>query len=1295
MHHDPSAAPNLELKPSPDPLCAGREAELARLTSLYREAQRGDPSAARFVVVEGPSGIGKSRIVGELRSRVRLQGGVVLEGRCEPGRAFGPFAEIVDRALRFLDEVGVAPEVDLAGLACTRGCHRFWHQHLWDQHGAHQHEGPERAADDLPGASRETAVFEKRLRFFDGIAGLLREVARVRVPLVVLDHLESADRGTLELIDFLMEDEPLRALFVGSLRCEEGLTHAEGVGALRAHERTARVEIGVLDLEGVRAYLQAQRALQRILARTGGLPEAIDLLLEGAPLTPEERLERRLEGLPALARALVEALAVLGRPAELDELSAIAGVDPTSSERATVAGCDLLARSIVDGRILFAFERAADLERCYRLLDADRRRALHARAADVCSESVYLQEGVRHCLAAGEHARAADLAVLAAATLSARHGHAEAAALLESFLAAAPDQALRAVGEQAIREQLAELYRMIGEYRSALTHARAVWAASPDQPSAAHRVGQLLTMAGDHEEAAEVLTGAAALLSSSGAERAGDAKVLAELEAQLAELHYQRADYDAASAWAQRALSGAEAASDLVIEIQARNALGKVALAQKDPRAAMGLFDENREKAAATGLGHQEAQAHTNLGVAMLVARDLKGAERACLMAIDVASRASDTRDRAIATENLAVLAHLNRDYRKALSYYHQAIALLKRVGNRAMLARVAHNLGELYSSLGDHGRARTLSQYARRVGGEGLPSQVVGEGLLLEGRIEAAEGNVTRARAVFLRAHTIFLELGSPRSVEAALELARMALYDGDVPGARTFLSGLPVELPAKHQADLALVSADLERAAGGDTRAPARRAVELAEACDDPERLLAALTCHARGLGDAGEVGLAARVLERAQKLEDELTSHVPDESHAAWTERHERAELTRVAASLASAWTRTRHESVPPPRALTGTHLMTGSQRAVSRGDEADAIAQPKTSAWLKKYPNLVGGSDALSGVFSVLDRVAGSDALVLVRGESGTGKELIAEAIHRNSPRRPKPFIKVNCAALVETLLLSELFGHERGAFTGASARKKGRFELADGGTIFLDEIGDISPKTQVALLRVLQEREFERVGGTQPIKVDVRIIAATHRDLEQMVAEGSFREDLYYRLRGVTVDMPPLRGRLADLPRLSDHLLARIAEERGEPKKTMSPAAIACLARHRWPGNVRELENVLRSATLFADGAVLLPEDFAAFAESFVPPEAPAAPHAPEKSGAEVADASLPIESLAFERIRGGATSLLELKKSMERECIVRALDETDGNITRAATLLGMKRPRLSQLVKHYGLKAED
>ena len=1263
-----------------DSHCAGREAELAELSDLYREAQRGDRSAARLVFVEGPSGIGKSNILSELKSRVRLQGGVVLEGRCEPGRAFGPFAQIVDRSLRFLEEVGVAPETDLAGLACRGGCHRLWHLH-----GGADAERVPFATDDLPGATPETAVFEKRLRFFDAVAGLLREVARLRAPLIVLDHVERADRGTVELLEFLIEggpvedrldgrDAPTRALFVASLRTDPEGGLPAPIEALRANDRATRLEVGTLDLAGVRAYLQSRGALERILERTSGVPEAIDLLLEGQPLTPEARLARRLDALPPIARSMVEALAVVGRHADLDELSRIAQVDPTPVERGAFAGCDLLGKNIVDGRILFSFGREADRERCYGLLSTARQRALHLRSADVCADGVDLQEAVRHAIAAGDHARASELAVVAAASLSARHAVGEAAALLESFLEASDDV------PAAIREQLAELYRVSGHYRRALEHAREVLDASPSDPVAALRVGQLLTQAGEHEEAAEVLVRA-----HGHAERSGDPSLQAEVEAHLAELYYQSADYGEAHRWGARALAAAEDAGKLVIALMARNTLGKLALAQKEPTVAAPLFERNRDEAKASGLGHQEAQAHTNLAVALLLQRDLEGAERACHVAIDVASRVSDTRERAIATENLAVIAHLGRDYGHALDYYHQAVSLLKRLGNRAMLARVANNLGELYLTLGERGRARGLCEFATRVGGK-LPGSVLAESLLLSGRIDGADGNVSAARDAFAAARDAFARLSSVRQHEAALELVRLHLVDGDVPAARALLGELPLELPAKHEADRARVAADLERAAGGDTRVAARRAVDLAEACEDPERLLKALIRHARALGDSGEVGLATRVLERAQRVEDDLTSRVPDEARAAWAERPLRQELSTVAGGLASAWTRTRHESVPPPRALTGTHraLPKSALPKSGLGDERDA-------EWRRRFPELVGTSPALRQVFSVIDKVAAADAIVLVRGESGTGKELVAQAIHDSSKRRNKPLVKVNCAALVETLLLSELFGHERGAFTGANARKKGRFELADGGTIFLDEIGDISAKTQVALLRVLQEREFERVGGTQKIEVDVRIIAATHRDLEQMVEDGTFREDLYYRLRGVMMEMPPLRARLADVGPLAEHLLGRIAQERGEPVKRMSPEAIACLSQHRWPGNVRELENVLRSATLFADGGVLVPDDFAAFSESFLPPERASAARGERAELAPTIQES--VESMLYERVRGGDVSLLEMKKVMERECIVRALEETDGNITRAADLLGMKRPRLSQLVKQYDLKA--
>ena len=295
--------------------------------------------------------------------------------------------------------------------------------------------------------------------------------------------------------------------------------------------------------------------------------------------------------------------------------------------------------------------------------------------------------------------------------------------------------------------------------------------------------------------------------------------------------------------------------------------------------------------------------------------------------------------------------------------------------------------------------------------------------------------------------------------------------------------------------------------------------------------------------------------------------------------------------------------------------------------------------------------------------------------------------------------------MNCAALVETLLLSELFGHEKGAFTGAIARRRGRFEMAENGTLFLDEIGDISARTQVALLRVLQERTFERVGGTTPIRANVRVICATHRDLKAMVERGEFREDLYYRLRGITLEVPALRARMGDLRSISEHLLARIAAERSEGKKSLSSDALDLLSRHRWPGNVRELENALRAASLFAEGDVITAatlaenvDDLRGVAQSFRTRAIQVdVPEAPEDDG-EGSEGPLPSSeanatAVAYTQVRGGSTSLPDLKRQIERDCIARALAETKGNITRAAALLGMKRPRLSQLVKQYGLAA--
>jgi transcriptional regulator with GAF, ATPase, and Fis domain len=374
-------------------------------------------------------------------------------------------------------------------------------------------------------------------------------------------------------------------------------------------------------------------------------------------------------------------------------------------------------------------------------------------------------------------------------------------------------------------------------------------------------------------------------------------------------------------------------------------------------------------------------------------------------------------------------------------------------------------------------------------------------------------------------------------------------------------------------------------------------------------------------------------------------------------------------------------------------------------VSAAPEEKSLAprDPAFLKWRARFRGIVGEDPRLHQVFRFVERVASSKTTVLLLGESGTGKELIAEAIHRESNRVHKPFVKVNCAAFVESLLLSELFGHEKGAFTGALSQKAGRFEIAHGGTIFLDEIGDISSNTQVALLRVLQEGTFDRVGGSETMKVDVRIVCATNKNLEEMVKRGEFRLDLYYRLKGLVVELPPLRERRRDIPLLLAHFAGHYAD--GDSPRRFSREALHFLSAYSWAGNVRELENFVKSVLLFVEGPVVEMSHIQEFSEFFADGdvdldlpeldgveyvEAPTIVAALEvgKPGSVLASLSTnedPEEAL-IEQIVAEGLSLTRLKKRLELECIKRALLETDGNITRAAELLQMKRPRLSQII---------
>ena len=309
------------------------------------------------------------------------------------------------------------------------------------------------------------------------------------------------------------------------------------------------------------------------------------------------------------------------------------------------------------------------------------------------------------------------------------------------------------------------------------------------------------------------------------------------------------------------------------------------------------------------------------------------------------------------------------------------------------------------------------------------------------------------------------------------------------------------------------------------------------------------------------------------------------------------------------------------------------------------------------------DMVGKSTRMREVYQFIERVAPSDATVLIQGESGTGKELAARAVHRNSPRKNQPFVALNCAALTETLLESELFGHEKGAFTSAITQKKGFLEVAEGGTIFLDEVGELSPLLQAKLLRVLQEREFVRVGGTRPIKIDVRFLAATNRDLQKTVKEEKFRADLFHRLNVISITLPALREHKEDVPVLAEHFAARYAEKCNRKVKGISEQALACLMQYEWPGNIRELENAMERAVVVGSSEWILPED--------LPDTVLEAGAATEASPAKYHDAI----------------------RRLKKELILNALEQADGNITEAARLLGVHANYLHRLMSNLDLRA--
>jgi two-component system, NtrC family, response regulator PilR len=371
------------------------------------------------------------------------------------------------------------------------------------------------------------------------------------------------------------------------------------------------------------------------------------------------------------------------------------------------------------------------------------------------------------------------------------------------------------------------------------------------------------------------------------------------------------------------------------------------------------------------------------------------------------------------------------------------------------------------------------------------------------------------------------------------------------------------------------------------------------------------------------------------------------------------------------------------VTKPFVLDELHIILERAIGVSRLHRENLMLKMQLK---KKYnfKGLIGDSPRMQKVYEMIEKIADTDSTVMITGESGTGKELVAKTIHFNSSRSQGPFVPLNCAAIPKDLLESELFGHEKGAFTGAMSTRIGRFELAHNGTLFLDEIGELDPSLQVKLLRVLQEREFERVGGVKTIKVDVRILAATNKDIEKATKEGKFREDLFYRLNVIPLQLPPLRKRIEDFPLLIEHFVHELSKRRKREPLKFSQEVMDCLMKYTWPGNVRELENLIERLTILSSGNVVAVSDLPEKIHQFTTPDIENSVHPPEVSEQREGYSALPAYGL----------DLNTHINNIERNLILKALEKTGGVRSRAAGLLGLNRTTLIEKMKKMGIEMQ-
>ena len=1073
------------------------------------------------------------------------------------------------------------------------------------------------------------------------------------------------------------------------------------------------IEVDVVDCDDTRVdqinrFLGDEAAVDGLLD-TSGDPERLDALLDAMPQTITRLWKRRVRELSDAQRNTAQCLAVANGPLEVGFVDRLVDDSAVGQVRAL---CEMgIARREMNGGAAEVQLVSDEIrEGILETVDDRRRRQLHRRLAETAVETARSDRAfvARHALAGGDEVTGVAHGLPAVRRLL-RRGRWESADELLEHLRDVDDL------EEKQRRQVLELSLRLAEARGAwkraLSVARRLRALDDDAEASAamtRRIATCLTRIGRSDEAREQFEAALDDIGELGDEVAHQR---AWLLLGLGRLAYRQGDYEAARdrvVEIREVLAG-DSRQDAREELdtECRRLLGKVALYRGELDKAQRHFEHNAARGRQIGDSSVERRAEINLGVVAIQKRNYEQGAQRLERALEHAGLPGESA-RMHCWLNLGIVEQRRGDFSAALEYYRRALREANRRRDEPAYEVAVHNLTTLYQDVGAFETARALMEQFRRrraaIDDLETPQQqtfasrwvpmVEAQMLLDERRPEEALETLERAVD----------ELGDERrlyTAEVELRFADAYLGIDDPDSARDVLDDVDVESASNPQVEVLYryLTAVLARREGdGPKLSTWRSIVEDLASLGLYQDGLAARVEWAQALLESGDDDGAIRVVDRGIENFRRRAEQVPKRFedaffaipvHARLVELFDRLQTGDLPDSLQSC--RAVWKSPSGSANDDGGGDRDGDSNAPEIGVDRD---DPDYLRWRGQYSEMIGEDPGMLQVFRFIDRVAPSETTVLLGGESGTGKELVAKALHRQSHRCDGPFVKVNCAAFVEELLLSELFGHKKGAFTGAVNERKGHFERADGGTIFLDEIGDVSPKTQVALLRVLQEGTFEMVGGTESKSVDVRVLAATNRDLEAMVEHGDFRLDLYYRLKGFLIEMPPLRERRQDIPRLLRFFADEFSGEKAPPE--FSEEAIQFLSRYRWPGNVRELENFARSVLLFADEQQVGMDEILEFREFFAAggideslPDVDAdvdigavVQQQPELQPGVVGDT----EEVLVEEIVADERSLSKLKKRLEHKCIQRALRQTGGNITQAARILQMKRPRLSQIV---------